>query len=239
MKGFPGILYIDHFEPDNITAGAAPVVTTTVDPLNDWGKADYYQVDSLGNERMIERKQTSEALSDLNGLEEQLGRHLHECEELTLLVEGVAKPVAKGVQIYNYTQGMWKPGYLHEQPTLWSRWNAFKYSLWHNAGVHVEEVSHWQGSLAFIITWFKKAQDPTNTTLSRYIVPHMPPFHKNPHIDNLCRLKGMNIGEKTAIALIAELGSFHGVINARYSDLVGIMGGKWTTKFFEAIGRER
>lgn len=245
MNAQPGILYIDTFEPSRIVAGAEPVVPTQVTSLNlEWDKADYYLIDPLGNQRMIERKQISEALSDLDGLEEQLGRHLHHCDELTLLVEGVAKPMHNGVQTYLYKGGIWVEGYFHEEKpgtkkhNLWARWNAFKYILWHDAGVHVEEVSHWQGTLTYLITWFKRANDPESQMLKRYIIPHMPPFHKNPHIDNLMRLKGFRIGQTTAVELINEFGTFAAVMNARRSDLVAVKGGAWTRNFFEVTGRE-
>lgn len=253
MRGLPGILYIDTFEPQLIVSGLEPIMSTVVAPINTWDKADYYWVDPQGNERMVERKQISEALSDLEAVEEQLGRHLRECAELTLLVEGVAMPTSTGVQTYDhYNQGDtiphtnhqwksegWHKGHTHsKQPKLYSRWHSFKYSLWHNAGIHVEEVSHWKGSIEYIATAFEKSMNPSNTTMNRYVVPHMPPFDKNPHIDNLCRLKDMGLGEKNSIRLIEELGTFHGVMTAPYSTLVGIMGGAWTKKFLKAIGRE-
>ena len=137
MKGLPGILYIDSFEPDAIAGGLKPIMPSTVVPVNTWGKADYYWVDIAGNERMIERKQIGEALGDLNAVEEQLQRHLHECDELTLLVEGVALPTQDGVQVYDYRdeqwdtgqrwmQPGWYKGYAHrKQPKLWSRWHSF------------------------------------------------------------------------------------------------------------------
>tara|TARA_Y100000310_G_scaffold328215_1_gene395980 strand:+ start:5569 stop:6291 length:723 start_codon:yes stop_codon:yes gene_type:complete len=239
MKGHPGILYMDHYEPSLITQALAQAVPATAVPLNTWGKADYYMVDPAGNERMIERKQLSEALSDINAVEEQLGRHLHECAELTLLVEGVGMPSPTGVQTYNYGGGRWTTGHKHaNQPRLWKRWMGFKHSLRHNAGIEVEETSHWWGSIQFISTWFHKSMDPTSTTMARYVIPHMAPFDKDPQVDNLCRLKGVGIREITAIKLIAEFGSLYGVITARYADLVGVMGGAWTRTFFEAIGRE-
>lgn len=251
MKGHIGILYIDSAEPTPIIAGLKPIMPTVVAPINTWGKADYYWVDPQENERMIERKQVSEALSDIDAVEEQLGRHLHECAELTLLVEGLAVGMSWGVQTYRYidnkgraagrewvTPGWHKSHGHHNQPTLWSRWHSFKYSLWHNAGVHVEEVANWTDSIEHISTAYKKSMDPTNTTLNRYVVPHMPPFDKNPHVNNLCRLKDMGLGEKTVLTLIEELGTLYGVMTAPYATLVGIMGGAWTRKFFEAIGRE-
>jgi hypothetical protein len=251
MKGHPGVLYIDSNEPQAIAAGLSPIMPTTVAPINTWGKADYYWVDAAGNERMVERKQIGEALSDINTVEEQLQRHLHECDELTLLVEGVAMPTSRGAHIFEYNQRGyrdsagdyreqgWYPGYeFKQQAKLWSRWHSFKYSLWHNAGVHVEEVSHWKGTVECISTAWTKSMDPSNTTLNRYVVPHMPPFHKNPHIDNLCRMQGLGLGEATAIKLIEEFGTVHGVMTAKYTDLVGIMGGAWAKKFLAGIGRE-
>ena len=245
MKGHPGLLYSDHYDPDEIYKGLSPVVPTARVPLNSWGKADYYMVDPKGNERMVERKQLSEALSDLDAVEEQLGRHLHECDELTLLVEGVGMPAPDGVHTFDYAPHSlhysrpWHKGYQHKnQPQLWKRWVGFKYSLRHNAGIEVEEVSHWHGTVQFLITWFQKSMDPTSTTMQRYVVPHMPPFDKNPHIDNLCRLKGMDIAEATATKLVAEFTTFDGVFAARFSDLVGVMGGAWTRQFYKAIGRE-
>lgn len=240
MKGIPGILYIDSFEPKNIASGLKPIVDSVVAPINNWGKADYYWVDPAGNERMIERKQIGEALSDIDAVEEQLGRHLHECDELTLLVEGLAMSIPRGVQIYEYQNRTgWSQGHkFGSQPTLWSRWHSFKYALWHNAGVHVEEVATYTDTIEHIATAFKKSMDPTNTTLNRYVVPHMPPFNKDPQVDNLCRLRGMSLGEKNAIKLIEELNTVYGVMTAPYARLVGIMGGAWTRGFFEAIGRE-
>ena len=241
MKGLPGLLYIDHFEPDQVSAllarsGKVPAIQV---PLNTWGKADYYLVDSAGNERMGERKQLSEALSDLDAVEEQLNKHLGECQELILLVEGVGIPTPHGVQTYTYADGQWSPGYAHtRQPQLWARWAGFKHSLRHSAGIIVEEVSHWYCTVQFLHTWFIKSMDPTSTTLRRYVIPHIPPMHKDPQVDNLCRLKGVGIGERTAIQLIGEFVTVYGVMTASYTDLVGVMGGAWTRNFFEAIGRE-
>lgn len=239
MKGHPNILHSDHFEPGNIFAGLRQVVPTVQVPLNTWGKADYYMVDPKDNERMVERKQLSEALSDLDAVEEQLGRHLHECDELTLLVEGVGVPTPRGVQTYDYANGRWTAGYEHKnQPHLWKRWTGFKYSLRHHAGVEVEEVSTWHGTVQFLITWFQKSMDPTSTTLNRYVIPHIAPMTKDPHIDNLCRLRGMDIGESTAVKLVAEFTTLSGVMTASFSDLVGVMGGAWARQFVAAIGRE-
>ena len=239
MKGHPGLLYMDHFEPTQIRDRLNEVTPVAWVPLNTWEKADYYLVDLQGNERMVERKQLSEALSDLDAVEAQLGEHIRECDELTLLVEGVGVPTASGVQTYTYANGAWSEGYAHtRQPQLWSRWCGFKHSLRHHAGVEVEEVSHWYCTVQWLHTWFKKSLDPTSTTLQRYVIPHIPPMNKDSQVDNLCRLRGMGMGEKTALQLIGEFGTIHGVMTAGYADLVGLMGGAWTRKFLKAIGRE-
>jgi len=242
-----GVLYIDHFEPIHIIESIRTVVeVVAVVPLNTWGKADYYWIDMQGNERMYERKQISEALSDLNAVEEQLGRHLRECDELGLVVEGVAVPLASGVQIYRVDNNLttFRRGYEHKnQASLWDRWEAFKWSLWHECGVYVAEVSTWLGTARHIVKAFQQSYKTEHTTLQRYVTPHIPPYDLNPHIDNLCRIKGhkegrnWGIGEKGAKILIDEFETYYNVITAKYSDLVGLMGGTWTRSFFEAIGR--
>ena len=77
MKGLPNTLYIDSNEPENIINVLRPAVENcVVAPLNlSFGKADYYWLNLTEHEVMIERKQTSEAISDIDAVDEQLQRH--------------------------------------------------------------------------------------------------------------------------------------------------------------------
>lgn len=242
MKGQQGILYVDNNEPTNIINALRPAVENlVVGPLNlSYDKADYYWVDIKNNERMRERKQLTEALSDIDAVDEQLQRHLHNCDELGLIVEGVGAPTIDGIQAYALTEDkrFYRPAWKHgKQPQLMSRWHSFKWSLRHGCGVLVEQTSHWSETVYSILADYNESMKPEHGTLSHYTHEHMPAWSRNLHIENLTRLKDLRIGEVAATKLIKEFGTFHAVINAGYADLVAIMGGTWTRNFLAKIGK--
>jgi len=102
VRGEPDFLYADNNELSEILDALRPAVPNLViAPLNlSYGKADYYWINQSGAETMKERKQISEALSDIDAVEEQMQKHLGECDELELIVEGVALPTPDGVQTF-------------------------------------------------------------------------------------------------------------------------------------------
>jgi hypothetical protein len=242
MKGEQGVLYVDSNEPDNIIDGLRPAVDRlVVAPLNiSFGKADYYWLNVVGNEVMVERKQTGEALADIDSVDEQLQRHLHNCDELSLLVEGIGVPTASGVQTYKLSKdGKYfiQSFNYDKQPQLWARWESYKWALWHDAGVFVAETNHWSHTVHHILTCYNQSQKVEHSALKHYTHEHMKPWTRNLQVENLTRLRGLNIGEVTALKLIKEFKTFGGVMNASYTDLVGIMGGKFTKQFLMGIGR--
>lgn len=234
----PKILYSDTHEPLNIVRGLKTTVASVQLPLNENNKADYYWLDLLDKQRMEERKQLGEVLSDLDGFEEQMHRHLGECDELSAVIEGVPEFKPDGVQVYSYQGGRLKKGHrFTKQPYLWQRWEALKWSLWHECGVYVAEVSGWEQTVRHLVAAFKASYVKEHTTLKRYTVPHITQTVKNPHVDNLMRLKGLRIGEVNAKRLIARFKTFAGVMNAKEVDLIGTMGGAWTKNFMKGVGR--
>jgi len=237
----PNVLYVDTYEPENIAKALGKVAPAVQVGLNNDGKADYYWLNLKDKQVMYERKQLGEALSDLDRLEEQLYRHLVECDELSLIVEGVGKATQSGVQIYK--QGRWgwnvKGGHsFGRQPGLWARWESLKWSLWHECGVYVVEVSDWEQTVWHLNTAFKQTYRPEHTTLKRYTVPHIGQMSKNKHIDNLMRLHGCRVGEANAKRLVERFGSVRGVMQASEAELIGCMGGAWTANFMQTISKE-
>lgn len=234
----PKILYSDTHEPINIVYGLKTTIPSVQLPLNENGKADFYWLDLLIKQRMYERKQLGEVLSDLDGFEEQLHRHLGECDELSVIIEGVPEILADGVQVYSYQKGRLRKGHrFTKQPYLWARWEALKWSLWHECGVYVVEVAGWEQTVRHLAAAFKASYVKDHTTLKRYTIPHVPQMVKNPHVDNLMRLKGLRIGEVTAKKLVKRFGTLAGVMNAREVELIGAMGGQWTKNFMKGVGR--
>jgi len=233
----PNVLYSDTHEPENIVKELKLFVPSIQTSLNEQNKADYYWIDLLAKQRMSERKQLGEALSDLGGLEEQLHRHLGECDELEVIIEGVGELVTDGVQVYTFVNGKLKKGHYFNQPYLWSRWEALKWSLWHECGVYIAEVNDWMQTVQHLVTSFKASYVEEHTTLKRYTVPHIPQMSKNPHVDNLMRLHGLRIGEITAKRLVARFTTFSNVINASEASLIILMGQAWTKNFMRGVGR--
>jgi len=210
--------------------------------LNDNHKADYYWINVLKNQqywqRMYERKQLGEVLSDLDGFEEQMHRHLGECDELSAIVEGIGQATDGGAQVFSFAEGKLKKGHrFSNQPYLLARWEALKWSLWHECGVYVAEVSGWEQTIQHLVTAFRASYVEAHTTLRRYTVPHIPQMNKNAHIDNLMRLKGLRIGEVTAKRLVSKYETLAGVLNATETSLIGQMGNAWTTNFLKGVGR--
>jgi len=242
MRGESGFFYADNNELSEILNALRPTVPDLIiAPLNlSYNKADYYWINQADKETMKERKQISEALSDIDAVEEQLQHHLGECDELELIVEGIALPVPDGVQTYHLSKDgrFFIQGYHHRnQPGLWARWESFKWNLWHEDGIYVAETNHWQQTVQYLAASYRMSLTADHTTLKRYTIEHIPQMDRNPHVDNLMRLKRLDIGPKRAQTLVDDHDTMYGVLTASYVDLVGEQGGPWVEKFFKGIGR--
>ena len=87
---------VDIYEPEEVEAILKQVVPTIRMSLNhsEDGYGDYLWFACDGHRIQIERKQVGEILSDLDAVEEQLGREINNgVEETILLIEGVLAPV--------------------------------------------------------------------------------------------------------------------------------------------------
>ena len=232
---------IDIFEPDLIKHMLGQVIPDLiVASINSLGSyPDYYWTDVQGNGRGWERKQVGEALSDLDAVEEQLNRELSRCDELTLVVENPWLPLPDGIQTYMLTRdkGFFRPDYAFvRQPGLVARYEGFKDSL-RKAGIAVIETSHMEVTAHAIAAAYRGSNKEHRTTLRRYLNPHIAPFSPNLHIENLMRLKGMNIGEKRAKQAIERYGTFWAVVSKDYKLLAHLWGKTVAKHFMETIGR--
>ena len=234
MMLVPKILYSDNNEPANITNALRKRAPSHKGPLNNNGKADYYWIKLDNKQHMNERKQFAEALGDLDGLEEQLHRHLGECDELTLSVEGIPYVTDSGVMVYELVEGRLRKRHRFDKsPYLWQRWEALKWSLIHKCGIVVVEPRDWIQTVEYLIADFKASYEPEHTTLRRYTIPHIAQMSKNPHIDNLMRLHGLRIGEATAKRLVQRFGTLANVFKASEPELIAVMGKPWVDNFIK------
>lgn len=244
-------MWQDHFEPRGILQLLQQSIQITQAPLNQQGLADYYWIDIKGNRRQRERKQIIEFLGDMDGVEEQLNRELETCDELRLIIEGIAEPTAFGVQQFerDVTKGgvvRWVPKYHFpdmRKKDIKPRRGLYTEMLGRIEGLKVQGVdvvrtNDWRDTAAVLASDFNSSMKEEHTTFRRYVVPHVPAFSPNPHVVNLAGLKGTGVGVKKAEEAIKVYGSLYGVMTADEVGLNRIWGKATTQKFFEAICRD-
>ena len=246
----PNILFVDTYEPDKILHGLQAAIPSTIKAsINSLGFADYKWMDAKGNQRQWERKQAMEAITDLDAVEDQINYELATCDELVLVVEGIALPTTSGVQGYKLQRYISGKTFLQQdfhypmvdkgmrpQPGLYAKYLAWKQGITY-AGVQVVETVDMDATIAVLATAYTYSQREEHTTLKRYLTPHVPPFSPNPHIDNLARLKNTGIGLVKAQKLIAETHTFYGAVTAIPEFQDQVLGAATGKKFREVIGR--
>ena len=235
------IFFADVHELASILTGLQQVLPNLIiAPINENDYPDYYWINLVNKKVGYNRKQLSEALGDLDAVEYQLHKELSKVDELNLIVEGVGIATSKGVWTYQLSKDnrFFRLGYtFNKSPYLWQRYEGFKWSLNHKAGITVVETSTAEQTVQHLLASYRQSMNPEHTTLERYTIPHIPQMDKNPHIDNLIRLHGLGIGEVTAVRLIKQFGTFYNVMTAKYTDLSPVMGAKAAEKFLKGIGR--
>lgn len=239
------MMFVDFHELEEIIYSlklSIPDVVTG--DLNGNGYADYMWLDYKGNRRQWDRNQLAEILSDLDKCESDLHIELLSCDELTLVVEGPGLATPTGIQSYLLTddrtffrKGWHIPGpKAKPQPGMSARYKGWKWGVRY-AGIVVVETVHWTETAAELASCYAASMRSEHTTLKRYVTPHIPAFDKNIHVENLARLKECGIGPERAQQLVAEFGTFWGVVSASYTDLADILGPKVAQGFIEKIGR--
>lgn len=235
---------IDIFEPPQGEMLFKQIIDTVlVAPLNSEGKPDYYWVDITGKSRGWERKQLGEALPDLDAVEEQLNEELMGVDELTLVVEGVGLPSPTGMDTYQLTQDQnyFRKGFHvppgRPQPGLVQKFERWKWSL-RMIGINVVETSHYLMTVQAIAAHYFQTNKLEHSTMRRYLSPHITAMDKDPDVENLMRLKGANLGQVRAKALIARFGTFFATVTADGEELAKILGPAICDKFINAIGRD-
>ena len=240
-------LHLDHFEAEAILNYIEQVVPepeskrTNLNPQ----LPDYWWVDVSGKTRGIERQQIGEALGDLDEVERLLNSYLGMVDEVTWLIEGVARNTGKGVVIYRYstTKNIWtqqtygaQKDPFETRSDLWPRFESLKSGL-RMAGINIIETHDMAGSASAIVSMYKYSMRPEHSTLRRYLSHHIAPFSPDIDVENLARLKNCGIGPTRAKKLIAELGTFYHVITAEREEIVPILGEAGVEKLWSTIGR--
>ena len=242
------MVFVDVHEPEELQELIDQVVPTCRTSLNSSGLADYLWLAIDGHRVQVERKQMGEILSDLDGCEEQLRRHLSNGVEETILVyEGLFEPLAGikiATQVWGKAEG--KRHIIvpkHRYDVSYTGIMSWFYQL-DKSGITVINTFDYKATAYCLTAWYKSSQKKEHTTLSRYIKPKVFIQEYNNHVLNLMSIKGANIGEERAKAIIERYGTFWQAIHQPAEDLAETMVGNkrlgmaTVTKLLQSLGRE-
>ena len=215
------VVHIDEHEPDQAEALLSQSVTVNRTSLNRAGWADYLYAthDSIEH---VERKQTSEILSDMDGVEDQLRRELlaHPENRLWLLIEGV---LVYPDSMDSISARVEKNGILYQTREFRTRPAKFEYwiAALQRLGVLVVRTNNYIGTCQTLVAMAKGAQTP-HTTLNRPLQPKV--YHQDPQVRNLMSLQGAKVGPKLAERLVDEFGTLYRVVTRSPKDLTKVKG---------------
>lgn len=240
-----------YFEPQQIELLIAQSIPTNKIGLNTKGFADYLWFCVDGHRIQVERKQVDEVLSGMDKVEEQLRRELqNEVEETILLIEGICEPIAglkMATQSWHKAKGkrnIMVPG--HKYNVSYSGLQAWKNQL-DKAGITIVETFDYVATAMTLVALYNNSQKEEHTTLRRYIKDRIYPRPYNPHILTLMGIKGVNLGEARATALIERYGTVWYTLSQDAEDIAETMVGEedkvkklglvTARKLLQAIGR--
>lgn len=247
------MIFIDSHEPelmDRLISQSAPIMRRN---LNQEGYADYLFFACDGHRIQVERKQIDEVLSGMDSVEEQLRRELSNgVEETLLLIERYCEPVPgikMMVQSWHKTRDgkVMVPG--HKYNTSYSGLQSWKWQL-DKSGVTIVETFDDVSTAYTLVALYQNSQNPEHKTLRRYIKDRIVIVPYNPHVINLMSIKGVNLGEARAKALVERFGTFWYCINQTAESLaetlIGDEDGKQkrlgmvtAKRLLQAIGRNQ
>jgi len=246
-------ILVDVFEPKEIEEILKQVVPTIRMSLNhsEEGFADYLWFAVDGHRIQVERKQSGEILSSLDDVEEQLGREINNgVEETILLIEGVCGPVPG---FSRATQTYIKPKKSSRNMLIEGKKFNVNYvglQAWKSqldkAGITIVETFDWEATALTLVALYNNSQKSEHTTLRRYIKPHITVQPFNEHVLTLMGIRGVNLGEARAKALIERYGTVWYTISQSAEDLAETLVGDevkkrlglvTAKKILSAIGR--
>jgi len=245
-------IMMDIYEPkqiEDLLKQSVPVIRMSLNH-GPSGLADYMWFAHDGHRVQVERKQIDEILSDLDGVEELLGREMSNgVEETILLYEGTCEPIP-GLKMATQS---WKIGKnkkvmvpSHKYNVSYSGLHAWLYQL-DKAGVTIVHTAHYLATAMALVSMYNSSQVKEHSTLRRYIKDKITIKNFNPHVITLMGIKGANLGEAKATALIERYGTVWYTLSQQPEDLAETLIGEEgkekrlgltvASKLLKAIGR--
>lgn len=230
------MLRIDIHEPSEAIKLISQSVPASVSSLNTDGYADYIWEGADGKLVQVERKQWGEVLAGIDKIEDQLRRHIkgHPDARLILLVEGTCIGDSMGTVVLKPTNrdSIWVKGYHYA--TRESQVYAWLYGI--SRYVELYQTSGFPATAAALVAFYKYDQKEEHNTFRRHF--KQVTFNPNPQVVQLMGLMP-GIGEKRAMALIAEFSTVYNIVTASPKDLARVdgIGAKLSVQLLQRIGR--
>lgn len=232
---------IDVHEPNLMKSLLATAHRFEDASLNEQGWADYLWTMADGRPHHVERKTWGE-LSDLDGVEEQLFRHLTKHQDcgakLTWVLEGIVAPTVSGYVVFKEatTKGriLFVPNNQQHRPL--KMLHAWLYRI--SEYVEVIQTSCVVSTANLISSMYTSdmKEETEHNTFKRYYKTIT--WHPNPQVAKLIAI-GDGIGTIRAQAIIERFGTVLNVLQADPKQLASVPGiGPITaTKLLQRVGR--
>jgi len=218
-------LLADQFEPTGeIVPMLQQSIPVQVVDLNLNGFADYMWTACDLHSIQAERKQNGEMLASLGKVEDQLRRQYEKADENLLIVEGFIVASSKGC----YTLKRSKDNryffvdreYEH---TTYGALLSWYYSL-DKSGITVYNTPDLKGTAILLAALYQNSQQVEHKTLNRYLKRKIYIEEQDPQVMNLMGLRGVNIGEVRAKAIIEIYKSLFNVLLCSPEELMVVPG---------------
>ena len=204
-------IIVDIYEPNFMAQLLSSFMSVQKQNLSQRGLADYFWLALDGHSITIERKEWSDLLSNLNRLEKQLRTATNHADEVGLLVEGVAVPLAGG-EIALYQTGK-NDKYLRRAKISGVKYASVMAYIWQlrrTANITTYFTSTIQATAWALKTFVENSQKKDSPLLQHYVRTRQIKWQSNPMVETLTGIKdrdGYVVGEKKAIELVKQIGS--------------------------------
>lgn len=216
------MIFIDVHEPSDAVVRLSKFIPATVGAFNVDGTwhSDYHWQCNNGQWVEVERKQWME-LSDMDGVEEQLYRHMRAFPQArhVLLIEGLAVPNHNGLTVLKRSGNpkIWIETYSLRRPP-----SAFYSKLYQiNRFMEIVYSSSWDETVSLLHSMYTTDQKEYHNTFARNYAKVT--YNPNPQVSILMGMMP-GLGEVRASALIREFNTVWNVLNASVKELTAVRG---------------
>ncbi len=207
----------DVYEPGFMATLLGSFMQVKVDNLVQKGLCDFFWFAGDGHSITMERKEWSDLISNMARLEKQLRTATNHADEVGLIVEGVAVPLAGG-EIALYHVGK-NENYLRRAKISGMKYSAvmaYIFQLKRTANITTYFTSTIQGTAWALKTFVENSQKLDSSLLEHYVRTRQIKWQSNPMVETLMGIKdedGYVVGEKKAIELVDKIGSCWDIIH--------------------------